>query len=156
LALEFSRENLEALRYADASFDAILCISVLEHTANPERVAREFWRCLAPGGRLVLTFDVSLDGSRDIPVAGASELLEVLAQCFQPASPFEDRELLDEQRLAGAEDLLRTASFRHSEPELLPWRMFSRATLDGLKRGRIGRPFFDLAVVGVVYEKRAG
>jgi SAM-dependent methyltransferase len=43
----------EALRFADASFDCILCISAYHHM-DRERAASEFARVLRPGGRLVL------------------------------------------------------------------------------------------------------
>jgi SAM-dependent methyltransferase len=37
----------------DATFDAILCIAVLEHVENPEEVIPEFFRVLKPGGYVV-------------------------------------------------------------------------------------------------------
>lgn len=43
----------EALRFEDASFDAILCISAFHHM-DLERASSEFARVLRPGGRLVL------------------------------------------------------------------------------------------------------
>ena len=39
----------------DASFDAILCIEVLEHIPSPQDALREFARLLKPGGTLILT-----------------------------------------------------------------------------------------------------
>lgn len=46
--------DLEALPFADGTFDAALNIVVLEHTRNPQQVLREIARTLAPGGRLLL------------------------------------------------------------------------------------------------------
>ena len=43
--------------------------------------------------------------------------------------------------------------FRRYRPEMLPWRFVSRAGLKNLLRGRLGRPFFDLAVIGLVLRK---
>lgn len=40
------------------SFDVVLLLSVLEHTAEPERVLTEVARVLRPGGRLALTTDM--------------------------------------------------------------------------------------------------
>jgi len=51
--------------------------------------------------------------------------------------------------------VLRTDWFRRHRPELLPWRFISRASLKNLLRGKLGRPFFDLAVVGLVLRKRS-
>ena len=40
----------EALPYADASFDAVVCVDVLEHVADLNRVLAEVARTLRPGG----------------------------------------------------------------------------------------------------------
>ena len=44
-----------ALRFADASLDAILCLDVLEHVPDFRAALREFARVLKPGGALLLT-----------------------------------------------------------------------------------------------------
>jgi SAM-dependent methyltransferase len=43
------------LPFADAEFDAIACVEVLEHVEDQFSLLREFHRILTPGGRLVLT-----------------------------------------------------------------------------------------------------
>jgi SAM-dependent methyltransferase len=45
---------LHVIPVADDHFDAILCIAVLEHVANPEEVMAEMFRVLKPGGHIVL------------------------------------------------------------------------------------------------------
>jgi len=48
------RGNLDALPFADASFDAVLSTHVAEHLAHPEAAFGEMARVLRPGGRLLL------------------------------------------------------------------------------------------------------
>lgn len=43
----------EALPVPDATFDLVLCLQVLEHTADPAQVVRELRRVTAPGGRVL-------------------------------------------------------------------------------------------------------
>jgi 2-polyprenyl-3-methyl-5-hydroxy-6-metoxy-1,4-benzoquinol methylase len=155
IAIEFTQQNLSRLTYPDEVFDFICCISVLEHTGEREAIVREFRRCLKPGGTLLITFDVSVNGDRDVPVAEAKELIRLLEQELSPVTPFVGSEYLDEAVLARSDTVLRTAWFRRYRPDLLPWRIISRASLQNLRRGRIGRPFFDLAVVGLALRKQS-
>jgi SAM-dependent methyltransferase len=48
-------QDIQALTYADGAFDAVLCIEVLEHVADPFKAAAEIVRVLKPGGRLLVT-----------------------------------------------------------------------------------------------------
>jgi SAM-dependent methyltransferase len=153
VAVEFERQDLEKMTYSDGVFEHICCISVLEHARDPAAIAREFRRCLKPGGSLLLTFDVSASGDRDISVAGAKELLALLGEEFTAATPFCGEGYLDEARLPLADEVLRTSWFRHHQPELLPWRFISRSSLRNMLKGRFGRPFYDLAVIGLVLYK---
>lgn len=45
----------EALPFPDARFDIIMCVDVLEHVADPERLVAEVSRCLRPGGLCQIT-----------------------------------------------------------------------------------------------------
>jgi len=42
------------LPFANASFDVVLLIAVLEHVSRPERIVDETWRVLRPGGELAI------------------------------------------------------------------------------------------------------
>jgi len=44
---------VESLPVADASFDLVLCIQVLEHADDPARAVRELRRVVAPGGAVL-------------------------------------------------------------------------------------------------------
>jgi len=156
LAIDFEPQNLESLGYPDEHVQSIVSVSVLEHTSDPKRVLTEFHRCLVPGGLLLLTFDLSVDGRRDIPLPAAVELIQEAERLFDAPQPFWGREYLSEKPIAGAgpDELLRTTWFREHQPELLPWRFLSRAWLKSALRLRLGRPFFDLCVIGLALQKR--
>jgi 2-polyprenyl-3-methyl-5-hydroxy-6-metoxy-1,4-benzoquinol methylase len=55
--VRFVHGSAEETGLEDESFDVVLILSVLEHTAEPERVLAEIARVLRPGGRLALTTD---------------------------------------------------------------------------------------------------
>jgi len=50
-----AHQDVTALTYPTASFDAIASFDVLEHVPDYRRALSEFARCLKPGGTLVLT-----------------------------------------------------------------------------------------------------
>jgi SAM-dependent methyltransferase len=60
-ALRLEVQDATDLSYPDASFDACLCVSVVEHIPGEgdERAMAEMWRVLRPGGVLHLTTDVA-------------------------------------------------------------------------------------------------
>jgi SAM-dependent methyltransferase len=60
-ALDLRVEDARALSFADAAFDAIACVSVIEHVADDGDGAAmaEMWRVLRPGGALHLTTNVA-------------------------------------------------------------------------------------------------
>lgn len=47
--------DITAIPKPDASFDAIMCVEVLEHLPEPIKAIQEFSRLLKPGGYLILT-----------------------------------------------------------------------------------------------------
>jgi ubiquinone/menaquinone biosynthesis C-methylase UbiE len=59
----------DRLPYADASFDLVTMLAVLEHLEQPKAILREIHRVLRPGGELVLT----------VPSKAAQPVLEFLA-----------------------------------------------------------------------------
>jgi SAM-dependent methyltransferase len=51
----FRNENLEAQTFADAEFDLVITLDVMEHVNEPELVFKEVARTLKPGGAYVFT-----------------------------------------------------------------------------------------------------
>jgi ubiquinone/menaquinone biosynthesis C-methylase UbiE len=154
LSIEFAKQDLSCMGYPNDLFDFVVCVSVLEHTPDPEAVVKDTWRVLKPGGHLLVTLDVSVDGDRNIRVSSLRALLEVMERYFVCVHPFHDKWLLDETILAASKDVLKTECFRHTAPEQLPWRTVSKTSLRNLLRGKFGRPFFNLAVIGLALRKR--
>jgi SAM-dependent methyltransferase len=48
-------QDIHEMTFGDDSFDAVLCVEVIEHVANPLVAASELFRVLRPKGRLFLT-----------------------------------------------------------------------------------------------------
>ncbi len=80
--IEFSTADIRALPYDARSFDLVYCVSVLEHTDSYEDILEELSR-VSRGGRVAITFDVSLDGTRDMRMEDLNRLLKVLEATFE-------------------------------------------------------------------------
>lgn len=116
----FEQASLQNLPHPDGHFDAICCLSVLEHTDQYARIVREFARVTRPGGQLVLTFDLSLDGKFPLSRAQASDLLAHVGEYFAPhgiSDPLAELTAMDRPQ-----ELLTTDHVRQTNPELLPWK----------------------------------
>jgi ubiquinone/menaquinone biosynthesis C-methylase UbiE len=67
--------------FADGCFDAVVCINVLEHVADTQRLMSEARRVLAPGGRIAIT--VPCHGR----IAGAWHALTGFERMHDPLEP---------------------------------------------------------------------
>lgn len=52
--IDYRREDLTALSFETASFDAVICIGVLMHIPDVEKALQELARVLRPGGYLII------------------------------------------------------------------------------------------------------
>ena len=116
----FRRAPLRSLPYGDGELDVLCCISVLEHTVEYERIVREVARVLKPGGRFVLSFDLSQDEIFEMQPAQARRMFHILEELFEVRSSDLWREALRAQSEPG--ELLCTPTIRRVQPELLPWK----------------------------------
>ncbi|MCK4979104.1 MAG: class I SAM-dependent methyltransferase, partial [Candidatus Delongbacteria bacterium] len=141
------------LKDPDNTYDIIYCISVLEHTDNYTGIVDEFNRILKPGGILILTFDISIDGSADIPIAKAEKLLNKLETTFKN---YHSEGSLNIAKELDNEDLLLTTRYiKESNRSLLPWKYPHLMWLKTLSKGKIPRSFFrNLACYCGVFEKK--
>ncbi len=55
---QFRNEDLERQTFADASFDLVVTLDVMEHVFDPAQVYREIFRTLRPGGYYLHTFPI--------------------------------------------------------------------------------------------------
>ena len=131
--IHFGEADLRALPYSDRSFDAVYCLSVLEHTHRYDQVVEELHRVLRPGGTLIVSFDISVDGEADIPLEQAKVLIDLLERRFPATQDLPpSRELLT----AAAADSLTTAALAPRDHTLMPWPHPLVCVLKTLRRGR--------------------
>jgi 2-polyprenyl-6-hydroxyphenyl methylase/3-demethylubiquinone-9 3-methyltransferase len=94
LAIRYDEGSGEALPYADASFDAVVCVDVLEHVTDLDRVLAEVTRVLRPGGWFL--FDTINTGllARLVVVSAAEGVLGLLPRgTHEPAKFIDDADL---------------------------------------------------------------
>jgi SAM-dependent methyltransferase len=120
--VKFVEGLLQKLPFENDSFDAVCCISVLEHTGNYIGILDEFARVLRSGGLLVLTFDLSLDGKFELPKNVAAELLTALSNKFVVPSDVDLHKELNRMDDPARERILTTDHIRDTQPDLLPWK----------------------------------
>ena len=116
--IRFVADDLRHLPFSDASFDIVYCVSVLEHTNAYGDIVREFRRVLRPGGTVIITFDISIDGDSDIPPQKAQHLLGTLFRQFPESPPAEYADLSASVTASG---VLTTRAVVAFDARLLPW-----------------------------------
>lgn len=120
--VEFIAADMRKLPLPEHSYDLAYCVSVLEHTKDYEEIIREIKRVLRPNGKLILTFDISIDGDADIPLPGAEKLLAALKRHFTVA----ENETGIIESVSGAH-VYTTKDFKNTN--LLPWKKTFRYSL---------------------------
>src|SRR5947208_2279336 len=132
--VDFREGLLQKLPVGDREIDILCCISVLEHTGDYPAAVAEFARVLKPGGLLVLTFDISLDGKFKLSEADARQVLSEIQKRFVVESAFDpDAEF---QKLHERNGILTTDLVKQTEPDLLPWKWPMLVGLKDLMNGK--------------------
>jgi len=113
--IAFRSAPLQHLPFDDGQFAILYCISVLEHTTDYAAIVREFHRVLRPGGLLLATFDIGLDGVSEISPDQADRLHHIILSHFHLTEPTEDP---SESFAAG----ITSSQLGKVDAALLPWR----------------------------------
>lgn len=118
--LRFQRvEDVASLPFGNASFDGILCISVLEYLRNPMGCLAEFGRLLRPGGTLLVSIPNAASALRR-----AQRILFAMSRLLgHPGIPAYLKYSRDVTSRAAFETALRAAGFIPEACEYLggPW-----------------------------------
>ena len=102
LSIRYDTGVGESLPYADASFDAVVCVDVLEHVADLNKVLQQVLRVLRPGGLFLFdTINRNLL-ARFATITIAEDLLRLLPRgTHDPALFIKPHELRDAMRVVG-------------------------------------------------------
>jgi ubiquinone/menaquinone biosynthesis C-methylase UbiE len=118
----FKKTTLQNISLPDNTFDAIYCISVLEHTKDYVSILNEFRRILKPNGLIVITFDISLDTNkwgidRDTSIALIDTISKFFGLEYTPMNLINDLEKKD----------IYTTGYvqKYKSHKLLPWPKYS-------------------------------
>jgi len=77
----------EGVPLADGEAELVYCISVLEHAVDPLKELAEIARILRPGGTLILTIDLDLQGNLALGVEARANLLRAVNRMFEWSMP---------------------------------------------------------------------
>ncbi|WP_438707067.1 methyltransferase domain-containing protein [Tabrizicola sp.] len=117
--------NIEALELADASFDVIVAHQILEHVDHHKALA-ECFRCLRPGGRMIVTTPVIEAWEKTYEVAGPLTPRErVLHYGQKDHLRYFGRDLKDHMRAAGFD----VYEFVSVEPDVSTYALMRGETL---------------------------
>jgi ubiquinone/menaquinone biosynthesis C-methylase UbiE len=160
--VQFVEGGLPGLPFADATFDAALCIGVLSYLRDPAESLREIRRVLKPGGVLVLQASNALCATARLHARlrrGYRRLGEALGGAAYPhlRIPLGAFRLRDLRRTLAGERLLVEAWTRYDfRPPLLEWLAPSVALAISQRLQRFERTKgFGWAAEGLVLKARA-
>jgi SAM-dependent methyltransferase len=143
----FTEASLTDLPYPAGSFDAVACISVLEHVGAARlEIITALVEMLRPGGRLVLTCDVDLRREGGLTVEDVGALLAHLDESCDLLFPLDLRR---PGQLLTSETVLASAPWRLPWPWRPPVGPATAPAVGGWRD-----EFRSIALLGVTAEKR--
>jgi len=142
----------EPLPFADASFDAIVCVDSVHHFLDRREVLRDWYRVLAPGGRALYTDPIVVSGI----LSNEEIALRSSIGYFQFSPVGEDERLIADAgfQLIGREDVTENAAVvARRWHDARAKRREALVGIEGVKRFEGLQRFFD-AVHRVSAERR--
>ncbi len=133
--VKYFTADIKNISKPDGCYSAVYCVSVLEHTDDYEAVVKELARITESGGHLILTFDISTDGSADISFGKAEILLETVRKYYDQVP--ESVSLKKEDIFSP--EILTTKYINKTDKKLLPWKYPYLMFFKSLSHGRIPR-----------------
>lgn len=158
--VSFIKGDVQQLQFSDEMFDTVCSMSVLEHVTDPVGSLKELWRVLKPSGHIIVTVDVSLDGSRSLHKDKYQEMKSFLDLMGSPL--YSSIELGRDSELPADRWILTTDWFQQNDPSALPWGRVKRPIKDRIKALVTGdvqsakkwcRHFDSMVVAGLAYKK---
>lgn len=119
-SVKFINFNLEDISSADESLDIVYCISVIEHTKDFSKIIDEFYRIIKPRGKLIVTFDISLDGAAQLSPEKSEFLLDCIYSKFSG-----NARVTDLDSLLSKSDIVTTNYAYKLNPNLIPMNKLS-------------------------------
>ncbi|MBN2857704.1 MAG: class I SAM-dependent methyltransferase [Candidatus Delongbacteria bacterium] len=149
--VKYFSSDIKEIDRADGYYSVVYCISVLEHTDDYEAVVKELARITSPGGHLILTFDISTDGSADIPLHKAAELLNIISKYYDQTP----ETIMISKNDLEREDILSTNYIKNFNKELLPWRYPYLMGIKSILKGKIPKHLIrDLTCYCGIFKKK--
>jgi SAM-dependent methyltransferase len=115
--IKFMNMDLGFIPFENECLDIVYSISVIEHIDNYLRIIDEFYRIIKPGGKLIITFDISLDGEAGLSPGQSEELVDYTFSRFQHSA---ERSSMHDQLVRS--DIVTTQYAYKINPKLLPWQ----------------------------------
>jgi len=131
--IQYFDADIRCIAKPDNYYDAVYCISVLEHTNDYDGILKELARITSQDGHLILTFDISMDGSADVSIQKAMELLSVIEKYYIQVP---ERISLSESDL-NSSDILTTNYINSINKNLIPWKYPYLMFFKSLSKGKL-------------------